>query len=145
MAPFIDAAKKYWFDLETNIFKNYIDAILGSLVLIVLPAISLISAVIVDTTTWANYLFPIVSICLAGIYDTYGRYEPGSPKNIKLGVRVVFDLIAMFLAALLVGESELILRLIAPGLLLLLGLSLVIEVIWRVKTAIELSCWYSKL
>lgn len=145
MAPFIDAAKKYWFDLETNIFKNYIDAILGSLVLIVLPAISLVSAVIVDTTTWANYLFPIVSICLAGIYDTYGRYEPGSPKNIKLGVRVVFDLIAMFLAALLVGESELILRLIAPGLLLLLGLSLVIEVIWRVKTAIELSCWYSKL
>lgn len=145
MAPFIDVAKKYWFDLETNIFKNYIDAILGSLVLIVLPAISLVSAVIVDTTTWANYLFPIVSICLAGIYDTYGRYEPGSPKNIKLGVRVVFDLIAMFLAALLVGESELILRLIAPGLLLLLGLSLVIEVIWRVKTAIELSCWYSKL
>lgn len=145
MAPFIDAAKKYWFDLETNIFKNYIDAILGSLVLIVLPAISLVSAVIVDTTTWANYLFPIVSICLAGIYDTYGRYEPGSPKNIKLGVRVVFDLIAMFLAALLVGESELILRLIVPGLLLLLGLSLVIEVIWRVKTAIELSCWYSKL
>lgn len=144
MSKLASTAKKYWFDSKSNIFKNYVDAICGMVVLTILPGLSLFSALRVPVTTWSNYVFPIVSICLAGAYDTYGRYEPHSPKNIKLGIRVVIDMLAIFLAAFFVGQTNYICRAAAPALLTLTGLSLVVEVWWRVKTAIELSPWYSR-
>lgn len=138
------ALKRYWSDTATNIFRNYIDALLGTVILIMLPGASLVFALTECNTTWGNYVFPIMSICLAGAYDTYGRYEPGSPKNIKLGIRLVIDFLALILALTFVGQTELVFRAAAPALLLLEGSTIMGEVYWRVKTAIELSPWYSR-
>lgn len=136
-------AKNYWLDRETYIFKNYIDAICGAIVLILLPMISLITVSFVSQPTWDNYLFPIVSIALAGAYDTYGRYEHGSPKNFKLGLRLIIDLIAMFLSALSLGINSTILRFAPSCILLFCGLTLTVEIFARIDTAIKLSPWYS--
>lgn len=137
----ISTIKKYWSSSETNIFKNYIDALCGSVVLIILPALSLVSAVMAYPTI-SSYTFPIVSVALAGAYDTYGRYEPKSPKNVKLGIRVVLDFVSIFLSALFVRSECLWVRLIAPIFLILAGITILVEVWQRVKTAIELSPWY---
>ena len=84
--------KAYWPREETNIFRNYIDAILGLIILIALPCASICSAIFVEKTTFANYVFPIVSICLSGACDTYGRFQKDSHKNFKLVVRLVLEM-----------------------------------------------------
>ena len=135
--------RKYWNDPETNIFKNYIDALLGTVILVILPIVSLIFTVFVEDASFSNYIFPIMSVALAGAYDTYGRYEFKSPKNIKLGIRLSVDFLSVFLSAVLVHGS-LLLRLIPPGFLVLVGLTIGHEVFIRVKTAIEVSPWFLK-
>ena len=142
MAKYAASIKRYWSSPETNIFNGAVDALLGSIILIVLPFVSLISAVSVDATTWANYAFPIMSICLAGAYDTYGRYQSHSPNNIKLGIRVFLDFLAILTAAFCVGRNGIGYRLAAPIILTVTGLSIIFEVWKRVTTAIKLSPWY---
>lgn len=129
-------------DPETNIFKNYIDALLGSVILIVLPFISLLSLIeIIDEPSLFNYAFPLVSICLPGAYDTYGRYETGNPKNIKLAIRIAFDFSSIVLAFIALIVKSKFLLVLAPIVLLLPGIMIVFEVYTRVKTAIEISKW----
>lgn len=134
----------YFIDPETNIFKNYIDALLGTIILIVLPAFSLVSLTeTLNNATLVNYVFPVWSICLAGAYDTYGRYEYKSPKNIKLGTRLVFDALACILALIAVAVQNKVLIVLAPIILIIPGLLLCFEVYSRVKTAIMISKWYA--
>ena len=109
----------------------------------ILPIVSLIFTVFVEDASFSNYIFPIMSVALAGAYDTYGRYEFKSPKNIKLGIRLSVDFVSVFLSAVLVHGS-LLLRLIPPGFLVLVGLTIGHEVFIRVKTAIEVSPWFLK-
>lgn len=95
----------------------------------------------VTETNWANYTFPLLSICFAGIYDTYGRYEANSAKNFKLAMRAIVDILAFILACLFTGSGNIVLLILPIIILLLCGVGLGIEVIMRVKTAIEISKW----
>lgn len=134
--------KRYWLAEETNIFKNYKDALAGLVVLVAIPAASIYFAMCVEEYTFWSYTFPFLSISLAGIYDAYGRYEGESPKNLKLVVRILFDLTAIFFSALCVGTNKGILPYVSPILLFVIGLMLSCEIYNRVKIAILLSSWY---
>ena len=136
--------KNYFTDPDTNIFKNYIDALLGSVILIILPMLSLISSIGVwGNANVVNYVFPISSICLAGAYDAYGRYEYKSPKNLKLGIRIAFDGVAIVLSLIAIAIQSKILTVIAPVVLIVPGVLLCFEVYSRVRTAIMISKWYA--
>lgn len=131
----------YWLSEETNIFRNYKDALAGFLVLVVIPAVSVLLVLCTNGYTFWNYTFPFVSISLAGAYDTYGRYDGISPRNAKLVVRVIFDFLAIFFAALSVGINDMVLPYVAPALLFVCGLLLTFEIYNRVKRAILISPW----
>ncbi len=133
--------KNYWTAEETNLFRNYRDALAGVVVLILIPVLSIVSAVYVEAYTFWDYAFPIVSIALAGMYDTYGRYDGKSPKNAKLCVRLLLDALAIFFAALSVGTESKVIPFIAPILLSFCGLLLVYEVYHRICRAILISPW----
>lgn len=136
--------KNYFTDPDTNIFKNYIDALLGSVILIILPMLSLVSSIGVwGNANVVNYVFPISSICLAGAYDAYGRYEYKSPKNLKLGIRIAFDGMAIVLSLIAIAVQSKILTVIAPVVLIIPGVLLCFEVYSRVRTAIMISKWYA--
>lgn len=64
-----------------------------------------------------------------------------SPRNSKLVVRVMFDLGAIFFAALCVGTNDKILPFVSPLLLCICGLLLVLEIYNRVKRAVLISPW----
>ena len=141
---FIRTVKNYFSDPSTNIFKNYIDALLGGVILLLLPGISLFSTInILDEVSIQNYVFPLISICLAGAYDTYGRYEYKSPKNIKLVIRLVLDIISIFVSLFAVVTENTFLIILAPTLLIIPGLMICYEIYIRVKTAIMISKWYA--
>lgn len=127
--------------MENNIFKNYFDALLSVFPLVIFPIVSLFSVFYAKDTTFWNYTFPIVTLSAAGIYDTYGRYERGHPKNVKLGIRAFFDILALCLSGILLNVDSLV-KLAAPAVLLLAGILLMIEVILRVTTKIQISCKY---
>ncbi len=133
--------KRYWLDEETNVFRNYADALGGLVVLVALPLASLLSVFWIEDPGWLNYVFPILSICLSAAYDTYGRYCPGEKKNVKLGLRLICDALALFLAPLVCGLEHRWLAFVPPALLVLSGLVLVYEIFVRLKTAILISAW----
>lgn len=133
--------KDNWLAEETNIFKNYRDALAGLVVLILIPFLSIWLVIYTDDYTFWSYTFPFLSISLAGAYDTYGRYEGNSPKNYKLVIRVILDFTAFFFAVFSIGTDSLVLPYIAPALLVLCGLFLTFEIYNRVKRAILISPW----
>lgn len=123
------------------IFRNYKDALAGAVVLVFMPAFSICMAACVKDYTFWNYTFPLLSISLAGLYDTYGRYEGEAPKNLKLGVRVLFNSVSIFFSALSIGVENAILPYISPILLFICGLFLVFEIFNRIRKAILISRW----
>lgn len=133
--------KKYWIDENTNIFKNYKDALAGLLALIIIPALSIGFTTHIDKPTFWNYAFPLLSISLAGLYDTYNRYEVRSPKNTKLLIRTIFNFTSIFFSAISIGSKSIILPYISPILLFVCGLLLIFEIYSRVKMAILISPW----
>lgn len=141
MSTIIGTIKNYWNAENTNIFNNYRDALAGSVVLVVVPALSVFFAVFVERYTFWNYTFPLLSISLAGLYDTYGRYDQGSPKNQKLMVRAIVHFVSIFFAALCIGIESKVLPYISPCLLCVCGLFLISEIYRRVKSAILISPW----
>lgn len=144
MGKIIKTLKNYFKDPDTNIFRNHIDALLGSIILIILPFLSILSSIeTINEASLVNYAFPIASICLAGAYDTYGRYETGNPRNFKLAVRIFFDFSAIALALVALVVKNNILLILAPVILLFPGLMIISEVYNRVKTAIVISKWYA--
>ncbi len=109
--------------------------------MIILPGVSLISVILTMDTSWTGYAFPLISICFAGIYDSYGRYEPNTSKNIKLAIRVCDDFLAILVACIFTNTGSIHFAIIAPVLLLICGFFLSIEAYQRVKVAIEISEW----
>lgn len=142
MERLLKTCKNYWIAEETNIFKNYKDALAGLIVLVLVPAISVLLVVFTDDYSFWNYTFPLLSISLAELYDTYGRYEGKSPKNQKLVTRIIINMLAIFFSALCMGTENRGLPYIAPILLLLCGLLLTVEIYNRVKKAILISPWF---
>lgn len=134
--------RNYWLDENTYIFKNYKDALLGGVVLLVLPVFSLVSTFSVEQVAGNNFLFPIVSMSLAGAYDTYGRYKANSPRNFKLAFRLFLDMLAIFFSALAYKLDSSWLRFVAPSILVICGGTLLIEIFIRVDLAVKLSPWY---
>lgn len=88
--------RNYWLAEETNIFRNYRDALAGFVALVIIPAVSIFFVLFTDGYTFWSYTFPFISISLAGAYDTYGRYNGHSPQNAKLVIRLIFDFLAIF-------------------------------------------------
>lgn len=141
MKILIRVIRNYWLAEETNIFRNYRDALAGFVALVMIPAVSVFFVLFIDDYTFWSYSFPLISISLAGAYDTYGRYNGHSPKNVKLVVRLIFDFLAIFFAALSVGNNNMILPYVAPTLLFVCGLFLTFEIYNRVKRAVLISQW----
>lgn len=145
-----NVSSKQQYSINSNIFKNYQDALFGLVVLICIPALSLFTVIFIDISNWSNYTFPILSICLAGAYDSFGRFSPKSEvnkrdANKKLICRVVFDVVAAVCSVVFMNNDNKILLLIPPILLSVCGLLIIKEVFIRIKTAIEISSWYTKL
>lgn len=136
-----ETIKKYWTDEESNIYKNYFDAIFGTIALILIPGGSLITILLTKDTAWANYTFPLLSICFAGFYDAYGRYELKSAKNIKLAIRVIIDGLAFIIACLFTGTEYTIWAVLPALLLFLCGLGILSEAFLRMQTAVQVSRW----
>ena len=99
MNKLVTVVKRYWIAEETNIFKNYRDAIMGLVSLIIIPLFFICLVFAVEEYTFWNYSFPLISISWAGVYDCFGRFETKSPKNPKLVVRMVFNGIAIFFSS----------------------------------------------
>ncbi len=133
--------RNYWLAEETNIFRNYRDALAGFVALVIIPAVSIFFVLFTDGYTFWSYTFPFISISLAGAYDTYGRYNGHSPQNAKLVIRLIFDFLAIFFATLSVGNNNTILSYVAPILLFVCGLFLTFEIYNRVKRAVLISPW----
>ena len=73
----------YFYNEEYYIFRNCIDALLGLFILVIIPIISVILALNIDEdVNFFNFYFPIISICLAEIYDAYGRKD-GNTKKVQ--------------------------------------------------------------
>ena len=68
-------------------------------------------------------------------------YCPGEKKNVKLGMRLSCNALALFLAPLACGLERRWLMFVPPALLVLSGLVLVYEIVVRIKTAILISAW----
>lgn len=136
--------KIYWLDINSNVFNDFVDAIFGLIVLIILPAVSLYSVHLFDVVDFWNYTFPILSIGMAGIYDSYGRYEKFSPKNKKLIFRIVLDSFSVVFSAyfVLVQEIDKIWYFLSPSILLGAGIILLYEVYLQIKQTLQVCKWY---
>lgn len=130
----------YWFDENTNVFHNYIDAILGMIVLVVFPAISIVNVFLSSAVGFSDYFFPIFSIAFAGMYDAYGRWSNEKGRG-KLVLRLAVDSLAIVTSALLMHVENKIVWALPPFFLFLVGVTLCVEVYNRVKTALEISEW----
>lgn len=131
--------KEYFNDIDANIFRNYRDALFGSIVLIILPIVSLVyTFAVLETPQFFSYLFPLLSICIAGAYDAYGRFGENKRNKSKLRFRIICDLIALFVAIVATWLKNIVLVVIAPSILVLSGLLLVYEIFYRVITAIQI-------
>lgn len=67
--------------------------------------------------------------------------EYKSPKNIKLGLRMGFDFIALVLSALLLPCDRGV-RVIPGAFLLICGLMLAREMCQRIATSLQMSEWF---
>lgn len=132
---------QYYLSGQSFIFKNAFDAILGTIVVLILPCISLGSTICTLLSrgdvnlSFINYFFPLLAICLAGVYDAYGKLERYSIKNFKLTTRIVLDCISMVSAFVTwLFRLEPIMWL-SPMLLIACGALLSPEIVIRIR------CW----
>lgn len=130
-----------WTDLETNVFKNYLDALFGIAPLVILPAWSLFPTLLLTEVNFWNYTFPIFCISIAGIYDAYGRMEKHQSKNIKLGIRMTLNGIALIFSAILLNCNNRA-RWIPGIVLTICGVMLLREIWQRIATSIQMCEWY---
>lgn len=135
---------------ESNIFRDYKDALFGFAVLVVLPLLSLFSvwktrgfvynADGIGLAFW-SYSFPLISISISGLFDAITRIEPNAKRNPKLVVRIVFNSIAALLSGVMCGSTTAVLRLVPAALLSVNGLLLLREIGANVTLSIRLSEW----
>lgn len=118
-------------DLRNNLYKDTVDAVGGIVVMLIMPLISLLGTffwvITQNGNMFLSYVYPIMSMCFAGIYDSIGRLRD-KPKPvlkkmlfriIKLEARIAIDVIAL-IAAVFAAINH-IGYLFAPGALTLLG------------------------
>lgn len=137
----IQAVVAYWTDMKTNVFRNCPDALFGIVPLILLPLASLIPALLEVEAGFWSYTFPLSCISIAGMYDAYGRMEKEAPKNVKLGIRIALNRIALLLSAILLNYGRCV-RWIPGVILIICGSMLLREICQRVSTSILMSEWF---
>ena len=127
---------------ESFIFKNGYDTLLGSIVLIVLPGISLFSTLfyVGESTevSFLNYSFPLLSISLAGVYDAYGRLKQDSVSNMKLYIRIIIDIVAFSSTVFVDYFDKINMIWLSPIVLLVCSLILISEIIVRIRICFKL-------
>lgn len=134
----------YFADISSNIFKNYVDSIFGIIILTIFPLISLILLFCnTDKLTFFNYTFPLLSICGAGMYDAYGRFEEArheesKVKNRKLRIRITADVLSSIISLIALFSKNVVFYYSSPIILLIIGLLLDIEAFFRITTAIQI-------
>ena len=64
---------RLWWASETNVFNNFLDALLGLVVQIVFPVISLRMVYSTNSTLFSTFGFPILTISAAAMYDSFNR------------------------------------------------------------------------
>lgn len=141
----IKVALKSWFKIESNIFNNYKDALIGFVVLICIPLLSIVLTINAVHINFFDYVFPLVSISLAELYDIYGRYHGSEGKIAKLRIRISFNVIAILFMILTLFTKIRWMAYIAPIALFVCGFIIVHEIVCRVTYAVKISKWYAKL
>lgn len=124
---------------EELIFNNTFDAVMGFVVLILIPAISILFIIADKDASCRGYTFPIIAICLAGFYDANQRREPDAAKNRKLHFRMCITSIAGFLALILGGGQIAWYHYLPPILLFSSGLIILSEFLQRTTLEIKAS------
>lgn len=77
-----------WKDPDTFIFNSWVDAVFGFFAMIVLPAVSLFYVISGGGVLFSAYGFPIISLSLTALYDSYGRYC-SIPQDCDVAIRNV--------------------------------------------------------
>lgn len=132
----------YFYNEEYYIFRNCFDALLGLLILVVIPIVSIILTFEIDQNVdFFNFCFPIISICLAEIYDAYGRKDGNPKKGIVLNIRIVFSVISLLslIFVFILGKCYWI----PSAILVLNALLIIVEIILRFNYTIKSSIWYN--
>lgn len=134
----------YFCNEEYYIFRNCTDALFGLLVLVIIPIASVILALTIDeAVNFFNFYFPIISICLAEIYDAYGRKDGNTKKEIILNIRIIFAGVSLssLILVFLLNKYYWI-----PSLILVLNALLIIfEILIRIKYNVQSSIWFNCL
>lgn len=137
-----------WRESETYIFHSALDAILATIVLLIIPLISLCYVYVGGGTLFSNYGFPFISIIFAALYDSYGRYASIDTTNeihrkimhLKLGIRTACNIVSLVVACLICGVSSLKIIWWFPCIpLLLSGILLANEGVQRIKASFLLA------
>lgn len=115
---FASAWRNFWYlwrSPETFVFHSALDVIFGFFVLLAIPAISLWYVADGGGVLWSNYGFPFISITIAALYDTYGRYVSVESSDIptrkvayaKLILRAICSVVSLVISCLICGVSAL--------------------------------------
>ena len=132
-----------WNSPDTFIFQSSVDAILGIIVLVLIPTVSLLRLVVNNSIVWASYGSPLVCVSFAALYDCYGRYKAAQGddryaqvKRSKVLLRVGIHAMVLLSACLICGYNALLhLRWIPFLLLAVAGFILSRECWWRLRQA----------
>lgn len=115
---FANAWHNFWYlwrSPKTYIFHSSLDVIFGFFALLAIPTISLWYVADGGGVLWSNYGFPFISITIAALYDTYGRYVSVESSDIptrkvayaKLIFRALCSVVSLVLSCLICGVSAL--------------------------------------
>ena len=119
------------------------DAILGILSLIVVPAVSLWFVNYAGEHTFLAFAFPLLSICIAGIYDSFGRFGNANNNNTKLIIRIVLDFSAEAFVVMDILPQLPDYRYVPPALLLISGLCVLGDAVYMLYWAIYVSKFHA--
>lgn len=132
----------YFYNEEYYIFRNCIDALLGLFILVIIPIISVILALNIDEdVNFFNFYFPIISICLAEIYDAYGRKDGNTKKGTVLNIRIVLAVVSLLSLIFILCLDQC--YWLPPSILVLNALLIIFEIFLRVVYNIKSSIWFN--
>jgi len=165
----MDRIRNYMSNKETLFFNNTPDAILGLIVMVLIPSVSLcyvlqvvdvrvgVAAFLSETeiikvyrkeyVEFMDYTFPIISVSLAEMYDTFGRFrwKEKDPRIYVFITRIIFDIAALLLALITTNNVDNIALTFPPIMLLIPGLIITFEFIRMIYYSIKYSTWSSRI
>lgn len=135
---------RYFIDIRQNLFHDGWDAFFGLVVLLVIPAGSLIGTMRSYQPGFLSYVFPLGALCMAGLYDSYSRYVGVQKGHIKLGIRIAFDILSLLSACATSSIGIRGFQYVSPALLLGAGTVVICDAIMMMHSTVVDSQWYSE-